>query len=122
MQKHSKNYPKRGEIFIANLDPGFGREIRKKRPILIVSNNVMNKTSATVIMVPLSSIVPELTGPHMVNIEENLGLDKRSVIVIDQIRSIDKERIFKKVGSISAKKLEEVEYTLRLVLGLEPID
>lgn len=122
MQKHSKNYPKRGEIFIADLDPGFGREMRKKRPILIISNNAINKTSATIIMVPLSSITPEFIGPNIVDIEKNEGLDKQSVIIVDHVRSVDKERLIKKIGNLSNDKMLEVEEALKIVLGLEPLE
>src|SRR3989338_2554320 len=120
MQKHSKSYPKRGEIFIADLDPGFGREMRKKRPILVISNNTINKNSNTLIMVPFSSIVPEFMGPNIVDIE-NEGLDKRSAIIVDQIRSVDKGRLINKVGKLTSYKLFEVEDALKIVLGFESL-
>ena len=120
MKKHSKSYPKRGEIFIADLDPGFGREMRKKRPILVISNNTINKNSNTLIMVPFSSIVPEFMGPNIVDIE-NEGLDKRSAIIVDQIRSVDKGRLINKVGKLTSYKLFEVEDALKIVLGFESL-
>src|SRR3990167_1128470 len=122
MQKRSKNYPRRGEIHIADLSPAFGREIHKKRPILIISSDILNQNSPTVIMLPLSSILPQYIGPDEVKIPKTTGLDKDSVILISQIRAIDKDRFIKKVGPITADKLFEVEDALKLVLGMIPLD
>lgn len=122
MQRPLKNYPKRGEIFIADLNPGFGREMRKKRPILVISNDTINSTAQTIIMIPFSSIVPEFVGPNIVDVEKNEGLDKRSVIIVDQVRSVDKERLIKKIGNLSNDKMLEVEEALKIVLGLEPLE
>lgn len=116
----SSKFPKRGEVFIADLNPAFGREIHKKRPVLILSNNTLNQTLPTVIMAPFSSIVPEFVGPDVILIKDpKIGLDKDSAIIINQIRSIDKSRLTKKVGTLSKVKLEEVENALKIVLGLE---
>lgn len=123
MQKPSKKYPKRGEIFVADLNPAFGREIHKKRPVLILSNNTLNQTLPTVIMAPFSSIVPEFVGPDVIKIKDpKIGLDKDSAIIINQLRSIDKSRLVKKVGTLSKEKLEEIEDAIKLVLGLESLD
>ena len=117
MQKPLKKYPKRGEVYIADLDPAFGREIHKKRPILIISNNLINQNSFNVITVPLSSIVPQIMGPDMIKISLK-GLNEESVILTDQIRSIDKVRLLKKVCKISKQKMQEVEKAIKLVLAL----
>ncbi len=123
MPMSSSKFPKRGEVFIADLNPVFGREIHKKRPVLIVSNNTLNQTLPTVIMVPFSSIVPEFVGPDVILIKDpKIGLDKDSAIIINQIRSIDKSRLIKKIGTLSKVKLEEVEDALKIVLGLEPLE
>ncbi len=120
MPMSSPKFPRRGEVFTADLNPAFGREIHKKRPILIVSNNTLNQTLPTVIMAPFSSIIPEFIGPDVILIKDpKIGLDKDSAIIINQIRSIDKSRLIKKVGTLSKIKLEEVEDALRIVLGLE---
>ena len=66
MQKSGKSYPKRGEIYIADLDPAYGLEIHKKRPALIISNNALNRALPTVIIVPFSSIMPQEFGPDLV--------------------------------------------------------
>lgn len=116
-QKPLRNYPKRGEIYIADLDPAFGREIYKKRPVLIISNNLINQNSFHIISVPFSSIVPEVMGPDMIKVSVK-ELSKESVILTNQIISIDKVRLLKKVRKISKQKIQEVEKALKLVLEL----
>lgn len=118
MQKSGKDYPKRGEIFIADLEPGYGKEIRKKRPALIISGNDFNKTFPTVVTIPFSSIVPDFVGPDVIKFFNIKGLVKESALITTQIRSIDKVRLIKKVGKISEPKMQEVEGALKLVLAI----
>lgn len=119
MPKPSKSYPRRGEVFIADLNPAFGREMHKKRPVLIISHNTINQTLPTIIIIPFSSIVPEFVGPDVVKVkDQKIGLDKISVLMANQIRSIDKSRLIKKVGKLNQSKLTEVEQALKIVLDL----
>lgn len=119
MQKSGKDYPKRGEIFIADLEPGYGKEIRKKRPAIIISGDDFNKTFPTVVTIPFSSIVPDFVGPDVIKFNNNIkGLVKESALITTQIRSIDKVRLIKKVGKISKPKMQEVEGALKLVLAI----
>lgn len=108
---------KRGEIWIIDLEPGFGREIHKKRPALIVSNDTVHQFSHAII-VPASSIVPKTLGIEMVTIGKNEGLAKKSVLLPIFVRSVDGKRLIKKVGILSKDKLQEVEDAIRLVLSL----
>lgn len=119
MQKSSIDYPKRGDIFIADLDPPFGQEIHKKRPVVVVSSNSINQTLPIVIIIPLSSIVPQFLGPDMVEVAKIKGLDKPSVIVVHYIRAIDKVRLIKKIGRLTKQKFAEVKQALKLVLEIE---
>lgn len=118
MPRNLLGYPKRGEIYIADLNPSFGQEIHKKRPVLIISSNVINQNFPTVIMVPLSSIVPRDIGADSVKVSKEVGFDKESVVLTTQIRSIDKRRLVEKVAKLTIEKLEEVEDALKLVLGM----
>ena len=118
MQKSLISYPKRGEIFVANLNPGFGREIHKKRPVLIISRNSANRELSHVVIVPISSQVPRLVGFDMILVGSLEGLAKKSVIIPLYIRSVDKDRLIKKIGTLSKAKLAEVEDTLKLILDL----
>lgn len=117
-QKNLHEYPKRGNIFIADLNPSFGYEIHKKRPVLIVSHNSFNKKLRTIIILPFSSIVTTFIGPEMIEIPSQKGLDKPSIILLSQIRAIDKSRLIKKIGVLSKEKMLEVEEALKLVLGM----
>ncbi len=121
-QKLLKSYPKRGEVFIADLNPGFGREMHKKRPVLVISNNSLNQNLSTVIMIPLSSVIPEFIGPDVVKIGDKMGLDKESVLIVNQIRSIDQARLIKRVGILSQDKIEQVEEALQITLGMTDLD
>ncbi len=120
MRKSLQNYPKRGEIYITDLNPSFGHEIHKKRPVLIISHNSFNQTFPTVVVIPFSSIVPDFVGPDVVKVTLLKGLDKPSLILIHQIRVVDKARLIKKIGSLTKQKFAEVEESLKLVLGLAP--
>ena len=117
-QRLPNSYPKRGEVYIANLDPGFGKEIHKKRPVLVISANILNQQAFSIVIIPFSSIVPQLLTPDMVKVPQLEGLEKNSVILVDKIRAIDKERLVKKIGTISKEKLLEVEDSLKFVLDL----
>lgn len=119
MQKHLNNYPKRGEIFIADLNPGFGRELHKKRPVLIISSDKLNENTIHAIIVPSSTQLPNALGPDMVRIGRDEGADKPSVLLPVFMRSIDQTRLIKKIGSLSKNKMQEVEKSLKLVLDLQ---
>ncbi|MBI3283093.1 type II toxin-antitoxin system PemK/MazF family toxin [Candidatus Curtissbacteria bacterium] len=119
MPRNLQSYPKRGEIFVANLNPGFGREVRKKRPVLVISNNTLNQELPTVIIIPFSSIVPKFAGPDVVKIKNpGVGLNKESVLIANQIRSIDKSRLIKRVGKLSQNLFEETKQALKITLDL----
>lgn len=110
---------KRGELWIVNLEPGFGREIHKKRPALIISENEINQKTTNTIIIPVSSQVPQKIGIEMVLVGEKEGLDKPSVLLPLFIRSVDQERLNKKIGALSKQKLQEVETAIQIILGLE---
>lgn len=121
MQKSLKDYPKRGQIYIANLNPAFGREMHKKRPVLIISDNIHNQNTPYAVVIPSSSIVPDVISAGMVYVGKPKDFDKESVFLPLFIRSIDQVRLIKKIGKISKEKLTETEEKLKLVLGLEDL-
>lgn len=118
-RKSGKNYPKRGEIYIADLDPAFGKEIHKKRPVLVVSNNAFNLATPYAIIIPSSSIVPAVLSSDTIAIGKPKGFDKESVLIPLYIRSIDQDRLIKKIGKISKQKLLEVEEAIKIVLDID---
>ena len=110
---------KRGEMWLVNLDPGFGKELHKKRPALIVSQNSIHENTSYVIIVPISSQAPQRIGIEMVAVGKKEGLSKHSVLLPLFIRNIDQERLVKKIGKISQVKLQEVEDAIKIILDLD---
>lgn len=109
---------RRGQVWIANLNPGFGVEIHKKRPVLVISNNTINNNWPRIVVLPFSTQIHPLH-PGKVFIEKGLsGIDKESIILTQDIRSIDKTRLIERVGVLPRKELSEVEESLKLVLGM----
>lgn len=110
---------KRGEIWIVNLEPSLRREMHKKRPALVISNNFVHEKTYHVIVIPISSQVTRTIGPEMVLIDRKEGLEKKSVILPLYIRSVDQARLIERIGSLPKTKLLEVEESLKLVLKLK---
>lgn len=119
MRKHSRNYPKRGEIWATDLRPGLGWEVAKIRPALVISNNAINQVSGVIIVIPISSQFSQILGPERILIsDKGTNLKKDSVILTTQIRAADKNRLTKKIGKLASSKLAEVEDAMKIVLGL----
>ncbi|MCB0191498.1 MAG: type II toxin-antitoxin system PemK/MazF family toxin [Anaerolineae bacterium] len=98
---------KRFEIYLVNLDPTIGREIKKRRPCLIVSPNEMNRHIATVIIAPMTTKGQNYPTRIECKFEQKLGQ-----IVLDQLRTVDKKRLVKKLGRIDKKTQQLVLSTL----------
>jgi mRNA interferase MazF len=96
---------KRGEIYFANLDPTVGSEIRKKRPVLIVSNNANNKTASTVTVVPITSNTNKVYPFEVLLETKDCGLLKRSKAQCHQIRTISKMRIQGNKAGVASKEI-----------------
>ena len=99
---------KRGEIWLVNLDPTIGSEIKKTRPCVIVSPPELNQYLRTVMMAPMTS--KGFAAPFRVPITH---AGTKGLIVLDQLRSVDKQRLVKKSGQVSAKTLGTVLKTLQ---------
>lgn len=110
---------KRGEIYFANLDPTVGTEIKKNRPVLIISNDANNSAADTVTIVPITSNTKNVF-PFEVLLETKCsGLEKRSKAQCHQIRTISKLRINGNVrGVLNKGIMEKVEYAVKLHLDL----
>jgi len=112
-----KYFPKRGEIWLVNWNPARGSEQKGIRPALIVQNDIGNEKSPTTIVAAISSTVKLF--PMNVKIEPHeSGLNLPSIVKTSQILTIDKNRLEKKLGQLSKKKMEEVKAALMLSLGL----
>ncbi|KMT21111.1 mRNA interferase eNdoA [Clostridium cylindrosporum DSM 605] len=111
---------KRGDIYYADLSPVIGSEQGGIRPVLIVQNDVGNKYSPTIIVAAITSQINKAKLPtHIeINSQDYDGLNKDSVILLEQIRTIDKKRLKEKVGSISSDLISKVDEALTISLGL----
>ena len=89
---------KRGDIFYADLSPVVGSEQGGVRPVLVVQNDVGNKYSPTVIIAAITSQMNKVKLPTHVEVSAEFGLPKNSVVLLEQIRTIDKKRLREKVG------------------------
>lgn len=110
----------RGEIYFANLDQGIGSEQEGYRPVVIIQNDVGNRHSPTVIVAALTSRreTREKLPTHCYVGEES-GLDRPSVVMLEQLRTLDKQRLDKYVGRLDQKKLAELDYALAISLDLK---
>lgn len=109
---------KRGDIYYADLSPVIGSEQDGIRPILIIQNDIGNKFSPTIIGVPITSKT-KINMPTHISIEGNkYGLDKDSVILAEQIRTLDKSRLKDKVGCLDKNILNKVKRAIEISCGL----
>jgi len=98
-------YPKKGEIYLVNFDPTIGHEVKKKRPALILSNNIHNQYSPLVTVAPLSSNTNKIYPFEVYVPKKSTGLNENSKIMIIQLRSMDKKRLLNKIGNIEDKEI-----------------
>jgi mRNA interferase MazF len=105
----------RGDIFLAQLDPTVGREIKKARPVVVVSNNANNEMAGTITVVPLTSQNTDRIRHFETLI---LALEQPSKAKADQVRTLDKSRLFKKLGQINEDATKELNHALLVHLDL----
>jgi mRNA interferase MazF len=119
MGEARKVIPKRGDVFLINFDPTIGAEIQKTRPALILQNDIGNRYSPVTIVAAISSLDGAVVYPTEVPIEAGEGgVDRRSVVLLNQIRTIDKGRLIRKLGALDAASIERVDAALLISLGL----
>lgn len=110
---------KRGDLFYADLSPVIGSEQGGVRPVVIVQNDVGNKYSPTVIVAAITSQINKAKLPTHVDIaSQDYGLPKNSVILMEQIRTIDKKRLREKIGKFDDYVLRKIEDALKISFEL----
>ena len=111
---------KRGDIYYADLSPVVGSEQGGVRPVLIVQNNVGNKFSPTVIAAAITSQINKAKMPTHIEIDaDDYGLSKDSVILLEQVRTIDKRRLKERIGHLNDHLMNRVNEAIEISLGLE---
>lgn len=112
------NEIKRGELYFADLSPVIGSEQGGVRPVLILQNNIGNKYSPTVIVAAITSQINKAKIPTHIEISsKEFGIPKDSVILLEQLRTLDKMRLKEKIGALSSKKMENVNNAILISLG-----
>lgn len=113
------NGVKRGDIYYADLSPVVGSEQGGMRPVLIVQNDVGNKHSPTVIAAAITSQINKAKLPTHIELgAKTYGLSKDSVILLEQIRTIDKKRLKDRMGKLDDKLMNRVDNAIAVSFGL----
>lgn len=110
--------PKRGDVYLVSFDPTLGAEIQKTRPALILQNDVGNQHSPITIVAAITSNVTRRGPTRVLLTAAEGGLTVDSVVLLNQIRSIDKRRLIKRLGTVRADTLHLVNQALMISLGL----
>lgn len=108
---------KRGELYYADLSPVVGSEQGGVRPVLVVQNDVGNKYSPTVIAAAVTSRLNKAKLPTHIELPSSFGLAKDSVVLLEQIRTLDKRRLKERIGELSAPTMRRVDKAILISLG-----
>lgn len=109
---------KRGEVYFADLNPVRGREQGGRRPVLIVQNDIGNRHSPVTIVAAITSSVAERPYPTEVRLRAGEGgLPKDSAVLLNQIKTIDRERLEQRLGRLDAATMRQVDEAIKISLG-----
>ena len=110
--------PRRGEIWLADLDPARGHEQAGRRPVLIISHDSLNRGPAgVVISLPITRTLREVRS-HVRLVPPQGGLRSESAVLCENVKSISRERLIHRIGRLGAAELEPIERVLRILLSL----
>ena len=109
----------RGDIYYADLSPVVGSEQGGIRPVLVLQNDIGNKYSPTIIVAAITSQINKSKLPTHLSIRaDQFGIAKDSVILLEQLRTIDKKRLRERVCHIDTDNMKKIDYALKISLGL----
>lgn len=118
MENKSFHSVYRGDIFYADLEPVIGSEQGGVRPVLVIQNDIGNRHSPTVIVAAITSRIKHRRQPTHVNLNgRQCGLHSDSTIMLEQLRTLDKQRLLGYVGSVGKAKMDEVDSALEISVG-----
>ncbi|GGI18330.1 MULTISPECIES: type II toxin-antitoxin system endoribonuclease NdoA [Bacillaceae] len=110
---------KRGDVYFADLSPVVGSEQGGVRPVLIIQNDIGNRFSPTVIVAAITAQIQKAKLPTHVEIDaKKYGFERDSVILLEQIRTIDKQRLTDKITHLDDEMMDQVDEALQISLGL----
>ena len=110
---------RRGTLFYADLDPVVGSEQGGTRPVLVLQNNVGNSFSPTVVTAAITSRRDKTNLPTHVSLENVPGLAPTSLLLLEQIRTVDRRRLRGYIGHISREKMKEIDKAISVSLGIK---
>ena len=114
-----KAFPQRGEIYLTALDPALGHEIKKTRPALVIQNDITNRFGMTTIVAAITSRVSIPPYPNEVAVDpKDTGLKVVSTIRLDQVRTVDRQRLIRRLGVVNAATMDKIDEALKISLGL----
>jgi mRNA interferase MazF len=108
---------RRGDVVVANLDPTIGVEIKKTRPVIVLSNDSINQFSQLAVVVPLTKNIAHLSPSHVLIPKGVARLSFASKAVTEQIKAVDKRRLIKRLGALPPALLAQVERALKNTLA-----
>ncbi len=110
----------RGDIYLVEFDPAVGSEIAKTRPAIVLQNDTANRYSPITIVAAITSKFDDNLYPTEVLIRSGeAGLKQDSVVALNQIRTIDKARIIKRIGKVTSFTLKRIDVALKISVGLD---
>lgn len=111
---------RRGDIYLVNFDPTIGHEIKKTRPALVIQNDTGNRYSPLTIVAAITSSISHVSFPVKVVVQPSAvnGLDVVSAVRLDQIRTIGRQRLLKRIGSADRLTMQRVDDALAISVGL----
>lgn len=113
------NVIKKGDVFYASLNPAIGSEQRGERPVVVVQNNLANKHSPTLIIVPITAVIKKDYLPTHILIKKNIFLKYNSMILVEQLRVIDKRRLKVYLGSLDNNEMKKIDNAIIQALSLK---
>lgn len=113
-------FPRRGEVYLVEFDPARGHEIKKTRPAIIIQNDIGNRHSPVTIVAAITSKLSPTPYPVevVVSPDRENGLTMPSAIQLSQIRSVDQQRLVRRLGTLDAATMRKVDHSMRISLGL----
>jgi mRNA interferase MazF len=119
MKSGNKIAPRRGWVYMADLDPAHGTEPGKVRPVLVIQSDLLNAGHASTVVLPLTTRISPLSRVLRIHLKKGeAGLKVDSDVIVDQVRSIDNHRFSRALGAAPARCLKEVDERIAILLDL----